>query len=89
MALVEAYPQLAAGGSAATAIWIARVADEVMDGRADTVDKTTRFRARVIGAAVMGMVDAVMREWYREGPDANFVSLYDEGFSLIVPLFAP
>lgn len=66
--------------------WIERVAVEVMNGTDG--DSATRFRARIIGAAVMGMVDAVMREWVASPASASFTSLHDEGFATLKPLLA-
>ena len=67
--------------------WVDRVADEVLADADDSSDPEVLFRARIVGAAVMGMVDAVTRQWLFSGPDTTFVSLYDQGFELLAPLF--
>ena len=66
--------------------WVDRVADEVVTttGRHGTPDP---FRARIIGAAVMGMVDAVTREWVVSPPDVTYRELCDRGYQTLLPLF--
>ena len=80
------HPELVRGFSRISQRWIERIADEVMkctpDGAAD------RFRARIIGAAVMGMVDAVTREWINSPSPTSFTALYDEGFAMLKPLLS-
>ena len=67
--------------------WVDRVADEVLAAAAEPSDPEVVFRSRIVGAAVMGMVDAVTRQWLFSEPEITFVSLYDQGFEMLAPLF--
>lgn len=79
-------PELHRGFRAVFQRWVDRVADEVVTttGRDGTPDP---FRARIIGAAVMGMVDAVTREWVVSPPDVTYRELCDRGYQTLLPLF--
>lgn len=83
--VAAAHPGLTSGYGAVYQRWIDRVAAEVMPDHPDDHD---RFRARIVGSAVMGMVDAVMRAWI-VAPSQGFTELYDEAFEMIEPLFGP
>lgn len=84
-AVVSAHPELARGFNRISQRWIDRVAEEVRSD-ADPADPAARFRSRIIGAAVMGMVDAVTREWVAAPPSVTFTELYDTGFAVLTPL---
>lgn len=86
--VVAAHPELARGYNRVFQQWVDRVAHEVLEAVGPPVDAHDRFRARIIGAAVMGMVDAVVREWVSSPPEVSFTELYDEGFDLLDPLVA-
>lgn len=86
--VVAANPELVRGYTGVFQRWIDRVAAEVLAFEEATIDAHGRFRARIIGAAVMGMVDAVVREWVSSPDDVTFTQLYDEGFDLLTPLLA-
>lgn len=84
--VVAAHPKLARGYAGVFQRWIDRVADEILMADQGDADAHARFRARIIGASVLGMVDAVVREWVSSPPEVTFTELYDEGFELLEPL---
>lgn len=78
-------PELHKGFTGIFQRWVDRIAAEVLAaGDANNADH--RFRSRIIGSAIMGMVDAVTREWVLSPPDVAFVDLYDQGFEFIRPM---
>jgi len=80
------HPELVRGFNTVFQQWVDRVANEVI--AADpSPSASTIFHSRVIGSAVMGMVDAVSREWLLSPPGTRFVAVYDRGFAFIAPLF--
>lgn len=86
--VAAAHPELARGFTSIFQKWIDRVATEVLVAAEDPEDARVRFRSRIVGAAMMGMVDAVTRQWVFSPPDVRFVDLYDEGFAVLAPLLA-
>lgn len=86
-AVVATHPELTRGFSGVFQQWVDRVAAEVL-AVADEPDRpATQFRARIVGASVMGMVDAVVRQWVFAPAEVRFVDLYNEGFAVLPPLF--
>lgn len=75
---------LARGNAAANSRWIGRIAAEV---RGDAVDSETVFRASVLGAAVMGVIDAALAEWFLSDPAPPLVDVVDRGLDYIAPIF--
>ena len=69
-----------------TSWWIERVSTEVLRAAADPADPDEQFRARIVGAATMGMVDAVTRQWVASPPGVTFLELYEQGWDLLAPL---
>ena len=84
--VVASEPDLAPGFNRIFQRWVDRVAAEVL-ARTESTETLDRFRSRVIGAAVMGMVDATTREWAFSGNGASFTELHTLGFETIRPLF--
>lgn len=80
-----ANPALAKGFTSIFQRWVDRIADEVLVG-IDQPTSVQRFRSRVVGAAVMGTIDAVSREWLLGGAEEPFLSLLEEGFEVLDPL---
>lgn len=78
--LTAVHPELARGFHGVFQAWVDRVALEVEQATGDP------FRSRIVGAAVMGMVDAVTRAWVVGGPETSFVALYDEAFEVVAPV---
>lgn len=73
-------PGLQRGFVAVFQSWIDRIAREVEPHTDDP------FRARIVGSAVMGMVDGVSREWLISPPERTYRSICAEGFEVIRPL---
>ncbi len=72
MHIVLEHPQLMRGYTALNHEWIERMATEVRRA----ADNPDRFHARVIGAAIMGVIDAALFEWIaheQRSPIADFV----------------
>lgn len=90
------HPELQRGFNIVFQQWVDRVAAEVLTVSAQRPAGTSggagspgeaHLRSRVIGASVMGMVDAVTREWLLSPPGTRFGDLYGKGFDVISPLF--
>ncbi len=75
-------PELLSGYNATYQRWVDRVAVELLPADATADD---RFRSRIGGSLVMGMVDAVTREWLIAPPGLTFADLYDKGWEMIEP----
>jgi AcrR family transcriptional regulator len=82
-----ANPELLRGFTIVFQRWIDRVAAEVLADSSTPGGPTAeeQFRSRIIGSAVMGVVDAVTREWLMV-PGASFSELYERGLCYIDPL---
>lgn len=87
MRVVALHPELGRGLSRIMQSWIDRVAFEVADFDGEENDSYSELRARVIGAALMGMVDATLREWSASPAGTAFTPLYDQGFAIVEVLF--
>lgn len=83
MRLALLHPQLFRGYTAISQMWIDRMAAEVRPS-SDTADE--RFRARVIGAAVMGVIDAALFEWTDRQPRPQLTDLVEAGLRHVAPL---
>lgn len=86
--LAATHPELIRGFNAVYQQWIDRVSVEALHDIAQPTAED-HFRARVIGSAIMGMVDAVTREWLLSPSGESFTDIYDRGFSIVEPLFEP
>lgn len=84
MAVAMADPELMRGYAGITRRWVARVAEEVLG---DTTDPEAVFRARVLGTAVMGVIDAALNEWQRADPTPPLVDLVERGLDYLAPIF--
>lgn len=81
MRLAMAHPQLFRGYAGVTQRWIDRMAEEVM--RSGDHD---RFRSRVLGSAIMGVIDAALFEWSGAQPTPQLWPLVDAGLDLLGPI---
>ena len=72
-----ASPELREREVASNSRWIDLVAGTVAD------DSVGPFAAQIVGAAVMGMISAVISEWVQTFPDSDMHELIDEGFDLL------
>jgi len=73
----------ARGNSVANRRWIDRLALEI---RGDSTDAETAFRASVLGAAVMGVIDAALGDWFASENAASLVDLIDRGLDYLAPI---
>lgn len=82
-------PALLRGFNAVYQRWVDRIATEILADVSQDHQPTAaeRFRSRIVGSAVMGVVDAVSREWVIS-PENTFAELYDQAFTYIGPLLA-
>lgn len=76
MSLALKHPELGAGFLPVQRQWVRRIAREVCP-EPETSDD--RFRARIVGSAMMGLVDATCGEWLICG--RPFPELWDQGFA--------
>ncbi len=74
---------LARGNAAANRFWIERIAAEV---RGDATDNETVFKARVLGAAIMGVIDAALGAWFVSDGDSALVDLVEQGLDYLAPI---
>lgn len=79
------HPELLTGFNFVFQQWVDRIAEEVLADAPPTSD--AHLRSRIIGAAVMGMVDAVTRQWLLAPPGTSFGEVHRKGFDLLAPLF--
>lgn len=84
MQLVLEHPQLLRGYAAVNNEWIERIAAEVQ--RDTDTDTAGRLRARAIGAAIMGVIDAALQEWALEGAAGPIDHLVADGLGYLDPL---
>ncbi len=83
MAVALAHPELMRGYAAMNQAWVDRMALEILG---DGTSRTERFRARVLGAAIMGAIDAALTEWAGADPAPSIVDLVDEGLEHLTPI---
>ena len=77
-------PQLMRGYAAVSQMWIDRLAVEVLD---DPSDSDRVFRSRVVGAAIMGVIDASLNQWMAADPRfATLEPLLMAGLDYIEPI---
>ena len=82
--VAAATPELHRGFQTIFQRWVDRVAEVVAEAEGPTADP---IRPRIVGGAVMGMVDAVTREWVLSSPEVRYSSLIDAGFETLRPMF--
>lgn len=82
MQVASRSPGMAGRSGAVNQRWVQRIAAEIAG---DDPDAETRFRAHVLGAAVMGVIDAALTEWV-EDPDRPLVELVDRGLDHLAPI---
>lgn len=82
MNIVLAHPQLMRGYTTLNQEWIERFAAEVRKGHTDP----DRFHTRVIGAAIMGVIDASLFEWILESGKVPISDFVLTGLDHLAPL---
>ncbi|MEO1060213.1 MAG: TetR family transcriptional regulator [Actinomycetota bacterium] len=80
--LASRTPGMAGRYGAVNQRWVQRIAAEIAG---DDADAETRFRAHVLGAAVMGVIDAALAEWV-DDPDRRLVDIVDRGLEYLAPI---
>ena len=76
-------PQLMRGYAAVSQMWIERMAAEVLD---DPSDSDRVFRSRVVGAAIMGVIDAALNQWIADPGSTELEPLVMAGLDYLDPI---
>ncbi len=76
-------PELMRGYAMVNQAWVDRIAAEVHQHPSN---RHERLRARVLGAAIMGAIDAALVEWLATEPRPLLVDLVDEGLEHLAPI---
>lgn len=77
------HPSLMRGYAAVSQEWVERMAAEVLG---DATDGESRFRARILGAAIMGVIDAALNAWMATDPAPPLISLVEPGLDYLSPI---
>ncbi|MDH3753152.1 MAG: TetR family transcriptional regulator [Acidimicrobiia bacterium] len=85
MRVAQSIPALAKGNAVVQQLWIQRLTAEVRHGQTDADE----FRAHILAAAVMGVINAAIIEWYRGPDDLRLVDLVERGLDFIAPILEP
>ena len=85
MAVALRHPELMRGYATVNQEWIDRMAAEVAVGR-DGNARAERFRARALGAAIMGVIDAALAEWMASDTPPPLLTLVEEGLDHLAPI---
>ena len=80
--VAASHPDLLTGFQAVYARWVDHLSTVV----ANLATNDIPFEARILGAAIMGMVDAVTRDWLLS--DTSYAAALERGFAVIEPLLA-
>lgn len=81
------HPQLRRGFDSVFQRWVDRFAElSAADG--DRRGAPDPLRDRVVGSALMGMVDAITRSWLMSPTDTTYDSLLTSGITVIDPLLS-
>lgn len=83
MAVALAHPSLMRGYATVSQEWIDRMSTEVLG---TSTDPDARFRARVLGAAIMGVIDAALMSWLEHGGAKPLVGFVESGLELLAPI---
>lgn len=83
MRVATADPDLMRGYAGVSRRWVDRIAAEVLG---DRTDNESIFRAGVLGAAVMGVIDAAIAEWFSSDPAPPIVDLVERGLDYLAPI---
>lgn len=86
MSVARGVPALAKGNAVIQQHWIERLTEEV--GR-DEADAESGFRAHILAAAVMGVINAAIIEWYGGPDDVALVDLVERGLDYLAPILEP
>lgn len=81
MQVAMANPSLMRGYAVVSQQWIDRMASEFLRDSPDD-----HFRARVLGGALMGVIDAALSEWLMTTPRPELFGLISTGLDLLNPI---
>lgn len=76
-------PQLMRGYATVSQMWVERMAVEVLEDPANSDDV---FRSRVVGAAIMGVIDAALNQWISEPDSTPLEPLVMAGLDYLDPI---
>lgn len=80
------HPELLTGFNAVFRFWVDRLTGVIAPLLDDELsDSDQRFESRIVASALMGMVDAVTREWVF-AHDTTYAELSARGFALVRPI---
>ena len=83
MSVALAHPPLMRGYAAVSQEWIDRMSAEVLGA---STDPDARFRSRVLGAAIMGVIDASLNAWLEHGGAKPLLGFVEPGLELLAPI---
>lgn len=83
MSIALQHPSLMRGYAAVNQEWIDRMSAEVLGSASDP---DARFRARVLGAAIMGVIDAALTSWLEHGSTQPLLGFVESGLELLTPI---
>lgn len=83
MVVALMHPSLMRGYATVNQEWIERMATEVLGS---ATDDESRFRARVLGSAIMGVIDAALNAWLEQSPPPALISLVEPGLDYLSPI---
>ena len=82
MNVVMRHPELMRGYSGLYQRWIAAITTQALHSQSGAPDM---FRARVIGSATMGVIDAAMFAWRAAPEGSSLIEFVEQGFALVGP----
>ena len=83
MSVAMVDPSMARGYAGVSRRWIDRLATEV---RGSQTDKETVFKSNVLGAAIMGVIDAALADWFAADPTPSLAALVERGLDYLAPI---
>lgn len=84
MMVALGLPDFSRGHAQVSQRWINRLALEILRD-ADPGDAEAVFRSRVLGAAIMGVIDAALGEWAAD-ESVKLVNVVDRGLDYLAPI---
>jgi AcrR family transcriptional regulator len=83
MLVAGEHPSLAKGYAIVRHQWIDRMAAEILG---DATDAESVFRSQVLGAAVMGVIDATLLGWAADPGNGSVDMLVSKGLDYLAPI---
>jgi len=79
------HPELLSGFNGVFRLWVDQLTSVIEPMLDDRTPDAQRIESRVLASAIMGMVDAITREWVFDA-DTTYTTLSTRGFALIHPI---